>query len=143
MRFCETTCTECGYYRFICGRNAHVLVWSRDTELVEELRRQAAATEMELEFAETEYALSALVETFRPEFVVIDGEVGALRIREASASLLQDARTRLEGIIIAAGAEEHAEEPGPKLLCRIDRPFGVAELHECIEAIRAASAVCA
>ncbi|MHC4470590.1 MAG: helix-turn-helix domain-containing protein [Planctomycetota bacterium] len=140
LRFCETTCEECGYYRFTRGRVAHVLVWSRDRKLIEELRRQSFSTEMKLEFAETEYALSALVDTFRPDFVVLDGEVGASRIREASASLLRDARVRLEGIILATDVEQ-ASEAGTRLLSRIGRPFGLLELSERIEEIRADSAM--
>ncbi|MHC4859748.1 MAG: excisionase family DNA-binding protein [Planctomycetota bacterium] len=137
LRYCKTSCEDCDYFRLMQGRVAHVLVLSDDPRLLTRLRSEPPSAELELEFAETEYALSGLVESFRPEFVVIDGEFGATRVRGIARSLLRDPRARLEGIILAADADEPTEARGEGVLARIGRPFGVDQISECIRRIRA------
>ncbi|MHC4469770.1 MAG: MerR family transcriptional regulator [Planctomycetota bacterium] len=138
LSFCRSDCESCDYYRVMQGRVAHVLVFSDDPQLTDGLRRETAPPDLDLEIAESEYALSALVGLFRPEFVVIDGAIGSGRIRRIAASVVKDRRARLEGIILAAAEEDElAKEHGEEWFARMPRPFRIEHIAECIARTRA------
>ena len=85
-----TTCEKCDYFLLQRGRVAHVLVFSEDPELAARLKEPPATGDLEMEVADCEYKLSTLIESFRPEFVIIDGAIGAVRVRKTATALLRD-----------------------------------------------------
>lgn len=134
--FCRTTCEECEYFRLVHGQAANVLVVSLDEETVKQLRAGALAATYNLAVAECEYSLSALVEDFRPDFVVIDGAMGIDRAREMANHLVQDPRVALVRVVLAATEEEFPKECNRRIFARIDRPFGIQEISDCIAGLR-------
>lgn len=136
LAFCTSACEECGYYRLMRGRAAQVLLLSEDPVLAESVHGQCRSPDLSVEVAESEYALSALVQTFVPDFVIIDEKITRERVSSVARSLLQDARLRLEGILIAS--EGKIDKRCPEgASARIGRPFTLEQLSECISRIRA------
>ncbi|MEW6746180.1 MAG: helix-turn-helix domain-containing protein [Planctomycetota bacterium] len=136
--FCKTTCEECEYYRLVKGQAANVLVVSNNPELAASLRRQAFSATFNLKVTDCEYALSALVESFRPDFAVIDCSLGSHRARDIASHLLHDPRVRLARIILAARPGEFPRECDKQVFARIERPFELEHIAECINGIREA-----
>ncbi len=98
--FCGTSCQECPYYRRVHELATNVLVITRDEGLIRDL----AAKENEqiaFRFARRGYDASAIIEVFRPAYVIIDQAV----LDNLGATLLEalssDPRVRGVRILVA------------------------------------------
>ena len=133
---CEAECEQCDYYRLMRGRAPNVLVVSDRADLNEDLRRQALSATFNLETADCEYSVSALVESFRPDFVVIDCALGSERAGDIATHLANDPRLQLVRIVLAAKPGEFPEGCDQNVFARMDRPFGLNEISHCINEFR-------
>jgi len=133
---CVSECEQCDYYRLMKGRAPNVLVVSDRNETNDDLRRQALSATFNLETADCEYSVSALVETFRPDFVVIDCALGSERAADIARHLSNDPRLQLVRIVLAAKPEEFPEECDQNVFARMNRPFGLDEISHCINEFR-------
>lgn len=71
-RFCQGSCEDCVYYRWLQGKQTSVLFITADEDLVG--RVMGLDGPLELRFARNGYEASALVEEARPEVIVLDIE---------------------------------------------------------------------
>ncbi|MHC4472157.1 MAG: excisionase family DNA-binding protein [Planctomycetota bacterium] len=134
--FCKTTCEECDYYQAMLGRAANVLVVSNREEVTRALEQQAFEATFNLAVTDCEYSLSALVASFRPDFVVLDCGMGKDRTRDIARHLLEDSRARLVRIILAGDPGEYPGECDREFFAHIERPFRLEQIGECIRGIR-------
>ncbi|HVN03389.1 MAG TPA: helix-turn-helix domain-containing protein [Bryobacteraceae bacterium] len=70
-RFCTGACQECPYYRRVHGLPTNVLVITQDEKLIQELSRREYKT-VAFRYARRGYDASAIVDVFRPAFVICD-----------------------------------------------------------------------
>jgi CheY-like chemotaxis protein len=108
--YCKTTCEECPYYQEIFSRPKKVLVVTDSIQLQERLRKQSKGSKLELEFASCEYECSAVVNRFKPDFVVLDCSLPDDTCTDLRAHIAGD--PRVPGVqIILANADDKRSQP--------------------------------
>ncbi|MBI5477522.1 MAG: excisionase family DNA-binding protein [Deltaproteobacteria bacterium] len=133
--FCKGTCEDCDYYRKVHEQDTNVLVVSDNQILTALLKREAARASFNLETTHCEYHCSALVDSFRPDYVLLDCSLGEQRTQDICAHLLEDPRLPLVRIILAARAGEFPRECDRAVFARIEKPFGIDDIAECLDGI--------
>ena len=99
-RFCGTTCQECPYYRRVHEQATNVLVITRDESLIRDLAGKENE-QVAFRFARRGYDASAIIEVFRPAYVIFDQVVlDSLGINLLEA-LTADPRTKGVRIVVA------------------------------------------
>ncbi|HTQ57088.1 MAG TPA: excisionase family DNA-binding protein [Bryobacteraceae bacterium] len=73
-RFCTGSCQDCPYCRRVHGLPTNVLVITQDEKLIQDLARQESKS-VAFRFARRGYDASAIIDVFRPAFVVCDQAV--------------------------------------------------------------------
>jgi len=132
--FCEKTCAECEYFKKVHGQNTNVLVVTDDESLAGRLLAHAEDSGFNLRVADCEYSCSALVDTFRPDFVVVDCALGRNRSRDICDHVTADPRIPFVRVVLAGLPEELPEECNRDLFAQLDKPFDVEDISACIAA---------
>jgi excisionase family DNA binding protein len=127
--YCNNSCEDCAYYREVVRRPRRVLIVTESSELQRRLERGAASSTLALEFASSEYECSAACDTFRPEYVVIDGSLSKRARASLCSHLAVDPRIPGVQIILAvSGSESVSTERGAGRA--LPRTFRIPELEE-------------
>lgn len=137
--YCKDSCEVCDYFNRI-HRDVNVLVVSDNEVLAAALRKEAEEYPVELAFTHCEYACSAMVETFRPDYAVVDCSLGAERSREFARNLIQDPRIPYVRVILAASVGEMPTDCDREIFASINTPFGVGDINDCIKGVEQAAA---
>jgi excisionase family DNA binding protein len=99
-RFCGKLCQECPYFRRVRGLPTNVLVISQDESLIQDLAKRESES-VAFRFARRGYDASAIVDVFRPAFVIFDQAI----LERLGVSLLEalasDPRTLGTRILVA------------------------------------------
>ncbi|UCC79526.1 MAG: hypothetical protein JSW64_14870, partial [Candidatus Zixiibacteriota bacterium] len=104
-------------------------------ELTNSIKESGSKTSYNLEFADCEYACSAVVSRFRPDFAFIDCSLGSRTSRDITFHLSQDPRVPFVKVVLAGSGDEYPRECDKQVFARIERPFGILDIKECIEGI--------
>ena len=131
--FCERTCEDCGYYHEVRGQVTNVLVVTDDSRLESSLWSQADGVWFNLRITDCEYNCSTLVNSFRPDFVVVDCSLGEEQTRDITNHLQQDPRIPFVHLIIAGPKGYFSEECEKEVFARIEHPFSIWDINECIQ----------
>jgi excisionase family DNA binding protein len=133
--FCKVSCEDCEYYQIVHEQITNVLVITDNPKLTGTLKENAGGAPFNLEFADCEYTCSALVTRFRPDFAVIDCSLGSEASRDITNHLAQDPRVPYVRVVLAGNDEEFPEECDQEVFARIERPFSIQDIRECIDGI--------
>ena len=131
--YCATSCDDCSYYLREVGRPRRVMVVTDSVHLRQRLATEADSSGFKLEFASGEYECSASVESFKPEFVVIDCSPGVGISENLSSHLGSDPRIP-DVRIIVVGSPSSAEAASGAVFARVPRPFSLNQLDELLDA---------
>lgn len=134
--FCKKTCEQCDYYLRVHKQATNVLVVSNNQILTASLKRNSVKYPLNLEITDCEYACSALVEIFRPDFAVVDCSMGVERSRDISKHLMVDPRIPYIRVILAANSDEFPKECDKEIFARIEKPFDMEDIFNCINGVR-------
>ena len=134
--YCKKTCDECEYFNQIHRDTTNVLVVSDNDMLNAALRRDADGEPLNIEFANCEYTCSAMVESFRPDYAVIDCSLGPDRSREFASNLLADPRIPFVRVILAARSGEFPQNCDKEIFARIKTPYNFGDITACIDGVR-------
>jgi excisionase family DNA binding protein len=134
-KFCKVSCEDCEYYHIVHEQGINVLVITDSVELTHALKDSGKKTSYNLEFADCEYACSAVVSRFRPDFAIVDCSLGSRTSQEITYHLSQDPRVPFVKVVLAGSNNEYPQECDKEVFARIVRPFGIREIKECIEGI--------
>jgi excisionase family DNA binding protein len=133
--FCEGTCDECVYYRWVKGLLTNVLVITPDEDLIEHLVNEAS-NNITLRCARSAYEASAIVQNFQAAFVVVDEEVLADSAPGLLECLAHD--SRLPGVRIILGVppgmagNRAADPPANGVWSVLEKPFGLSQISAAI-----------
>ncbi len=131
QQFCENSCEACVYYRRVTGLASNILVITRDDALVGALTDADDKT-ISVRFASNTYEASAIIQDFRPAFVVIDVENLPGRCNELVDSLSADSRLPGVGVIIAtpSGKKKQKRLPpeGGIVVSIVEKPISGSRL---------------
>jgi excisionase family DNA binding protein len=125
--FCQTSCEDCQYYQRVRGVAARVLIISSDEHLIRQLGEETRES-LTVAFARNAYEASAMIQAFRPGFVVVDQGVTLGDWAELVDCLVRDSRVPGLKIILAVthsarGQREEALEKGIAEV--VVKPFGL------------------
>ncbi len=143
--FCEKDCNQCDYYQKVHLQTTNILVVTDDPLLITNLRQDRDSVPYNLEFTDCEYQCSALVDHFRADYVIVDCSMGRERSEDICNHLSQDPRLPYVRLILAVDRripdrcdklkikkEKHSPDCEQDVFARINRPFGLAEVTNCI-----------
>jgi excisionase family DNA binding protein len=136
MQFCSKTCDECDYYNQVHLQATNVLVISDNQVLKKTLPEKADEDPINLEITDCAYSCSALVETFRPDYAVVDCSLEGKQSRDIVKYLNDDPRLPYVRVILAARGDELPEGDDGEVLARIRTPFTLDDITDCIDKIR-------
>ena len=130
--FCDQHCEDCSYFQEMHGKRANVLVVTDDQVLSSALIAQADGARFNLEITDCEYNCSAIIDHFKPDFVIIDSNLGIRVSQQMSSHIMKDPRIPYVRVVIAGGKEAYPNECDRKEFARMTRPFDISNITECI-----------
>ncbi len=131
--FCKQSCEECDYYKVVHQQAANVLVVTDNEILGADLKRSAQSAGFNLEVTNCEYTTSALVDMFRPDFAIVDCSLGKQLTKDICDHLIDDPRIPFIRVVLAAGDGEFPEECDREVFARIQKPFGIRDVTDCLQ----------
>ena len=134
--FCTKGCEDCDFYRLVQGQRTNVLVVTDDPELTRKLREAEVDLNFNLEIANCEYTCSAVVHHFRPDYAIVDCSLGTRISGDITYHLIEDPRTPFVRVVLAGNEDEFPNECEKVVYARLNRPFDVEDIKECIERIK-------
>lgn len=125
---CPFSCEECAYYKDQLNRTVNVLIFTDSETLKKSLTEESELSRFSLRFTSCEYNCSFIVDSFRPEFVVVDCAMESDKCRELCEHLAKD--PRIPGVKIALAVPQGKEcgEGFQGDISVIPQPFTLAEL---------------
>ncbi len=133
--FCDQNCENCDYFKEMHGKTANVLVVTKDQALAGDLLAHADEAKFNLEITDCEYNCSTIVNHFKPDFVIIDCNMGREASRNMSRRIMEDPRIPYVRVILAGNKADFPQECDREVFARMTRPFGIASIAECIDMI--------
>ncbi|MHC5048231.1 MAG: excisionase family DNA-binding protein [Planctomycetota bacterium] len=133
--FCQGTCDECLYYRWVKGLLTNVLVITPDEGLIERLVSEET-NNVTFRCARNAYEASTIVQNFQAAFVVVDDEILADAQRGLLDSLAHDPRLPGVRIILGVSAGTSGKRAGELqangVWSVIEKPFGLRQISAAI-----------
>lgn len=102
---CDKDCHDCNYFKLVSHQLANVMVVTESDEQQGKLTKRATGLEYYLRVVSSEYECARLVDEFRPDFVFIDGSLGARRRNVLIRSLHDDPRLPLVRVVAGCDPE--------------------------------------
>lgn len=133
------SCEKCTYFRYHQGRPFNVLLITDDKTSRAAIMEKAESHRMHIQFASCEYESSFLVETLRPDFIVVDCTMQEEKCRELCHHLATDPRIHHHTIILAT-PHQKPSFPIPGSL-RMKHPFSFDDLEEYLRENQACHAI--
>ncbi len=129
--FCEQSCDDCDYFKAVHEQPTKVLVVTNDEALTQRLVEGASTAPFHLELATCAYDTSAAVQTFQPDYVVVDCSLGARTVAELTSHLATDPRLPGVRVILAGQLGEFPDVVDEQVFARVHKPFTLADLASC------------
>ena len=133
--FCGTSCEACEYFQQL-REPAPVLVFTDDPELQQTLQQDHDAARMVLQFTRNEYEGATLIDSFRPDYVVVDSTSLGERCQDLCRHIVQDPRIPDVRIILAVAPEQRRREERTGIYPCLGKPFTAQQLETQIEKMR-------
>lgn len=124
---CSDSCEECDFYNIVREQNTNVLLVTRNESVSARLKGDADLVGVNMRVADDAYSASLVINGFRPDFVVIDCEIGddACEIGE---HITRDPRVPNARLVVAGDCHKNPPECEQKMLARIERPSDLFEI---------------
>jgi len=133
---CKSTCRDCDYFRWIREQTTNLILVTGDPMLTRRLQAGCAEPCFNLEVAEDEYACSALIDRFRPDFVIVDSHLGRTNAAVLIRHLLKDPRIPAVQVMLAAEEKSSHGMVDRKTVATIRRPSGAEDIHRLVQSVR-------
>lgn len=130
--FCSERCEDCDYYKDMHGKTSNVLVVTNDQMLASALLADADGAGFNLEVTDCEYSCSAIVNHFKPDFVIVDCVLGRKASRQISHHLKEDPRIPYVKVVFAGHQGDFMRKCDREVFAQIARPFDIGDIQECI-----------
>ncbi|MEE8576254.1 MAG: excisionase family DNA-binding protein [candidate division Zixibacteria bacterium] len=130
---CKLDCAECEYFRLVRNQSTTALILTRNRQLTNSLKVHTDNPELSLRFAGSEYECAAVIDRFRPDFVVIDCSLGMSKTREICQHLESDDRIPYTRIILASNTAANKDCHDGSIFGWIRKPFTFEQLKQCVD----------
>ena len=131
-QFCEKSCDDCEYYQLVKEQRPNILVVTSQQQVISTISSNQDTMDYNLGFTNCEYECSALVEKFRPDYVILDCAIGKMRTMEFALHLTTDPRIPLVRIILVGSRNEFPTECDKEVFACIEWPFTLKTLQDLI-----------
>jgi excisionase family DNA binding protein len=125
---CPSDCEDCAYYKEQLQRPLKILVFTESDMLKESLAAEGGSSKLRLQFTSSEYDCSLAVNSFRPEYVIVDCATEFSRYEKLCWHLADDPRIPAVRIIVALPPDKKHQVNLRGVVGVIDRPFNLAEI---------------
>ncbi len=130
---CQTSCEECSYYRLVSEQELNVLILSENENIVRNGSQMGNSDNIRSRFVSSEYECSLLIESFRPDYIVVDCAIGRKRTDQICKDLFDDSRIPVTRVILASRSKQPLNYCDSEVFGWIRKPFTMANLRNCIE----------
>ena len=132
---CDTECANCEYYRVVVKQGMNILIVSKDSTLVRDYESNMDQNGLNLKFSSNEYDTAALIQEFRPDYVVVDCAFGRNRTAQICDHLFTDIRIPIVRIILSSKNRQRGDYCDKEVFGWIKKPFSIEQLRECIRGV--------
>ncbi len=131
--YCTNTCEECEYYEMIRGMDPKLLIVTNRPESKKELESQVEGCDFTVRFTATPYSCSRVIESYYPDFIIVDCSHGPECSRDFIKDISEDFRIPLTRIILAGNPELFPKECDKMVFAFIVAPFTMKDLADLTE----------
>ncbi len=135
--FCNKTCADCDYYRVVHGQRPNILVVTDSPQVKESIQKAEKSIDFNLALANSEYRCSMLIETFRPDFVVIDSDSPSINCLDLARHIGEDPRIPFAKIIISGTKKNFPDECDKRIFAFIEGEFNPHDLTYLLKGLKA------
>ncbi len=132
---CDTECSDCEYYKVVIGQGTNVLIVSENKKLVSGFNLTSDVTKLQVKFALDEYEAAVMIQSFRPDYVVVDCALGKKRTAAICSNLFSDIRIPVARIILSSKAKRIRDYCDNEVFGWIQKPFSIEQLKDCIRGV--------
>jgi len=132
---CDTECSDCDYYRVVQGQGITVIALASSGKLISDLQGSGVREGIDIRFATGEYEAAALIQGFRPDYIVVDCSFGQRRTADICGSLFADIRIPVPRIILSSKTKRIKDYCDREVFGWIRKPFSLQQLKECIRGV--------
>jgi excisionase family DNA binding protein len=132
---CKTTCDECEFFQLVSEQSPNILVCSESDGIIRDRDRIDTCESMNIRVVGSEYECATVMESFRPDFIVVDCAIGGKRSRRLCSSLYNDSRIPVTRIILSSRTKQLKDYCENEVFAWIRKPFTTQQLRECTEGV--------
>jgi DNA-binding response OmpR family regulator len=116
----------------VSGQGFNIIILSESRRLFRDWDQITDVDGLQINLAESEYECSAIIEKFRPDYIVVDCALGKKRTATVCQNLFNDNRIPVVRIILSSPTKQLTKYCDKQTCGWITRPFGLNQLRECI-----------
>ncbi|MFH1374170.1 MAG: helix-turn-helix domain-containing protein [bacterium] len=132
---CDTECPECNYYQTVQGQGINVIALVRSGKLISDLQGSGVSEGIEVRFATGEYETATLIQSFRPDYIIVDCAFGKRRTAEICSNLFSDIRIPVPRLILSSRVMKIKDYCDQEIFGWIKKPFTIEQLKNCIRGV--------
>jgi len=132
---CDTNCEDCDYYKLVSGQAINILIISENKNVINDADNINSLNGYRLKFAKSEYQAAVMIQSFRPDYIVVDCALGKKRTGGICASLFNDIRIPVVRIILSSKSKKIHDYCDREVFGWIKKPFVLDQLKSCIRGV--------
>jgi excisionase family DNA binding protein len=132
---CAESCPQCSYYKLVHNQITNVLVLSKNDHLISGRKSSPPENNLDIRIVHNEYEAASIIQSFRPDYIVIDTAFGKRRSADLCSYLFNDARIPVTRIILASRTQKLREYCDKEIFGWIRKPFSIRQLRACIQGV--------
>lgn len=136
---CDTECNDCEYYKVVNGQGISILVVSDSAKIINNLGTAGERNGFQIKFAANEYEAAMIIQSFRPDYIVVDCSLGKSRTQSMCRNLFSDIRLPVVRIILSSKTRRIRDYCDREVFGWIKKPFTLEQLKQCIRGVPATS----
>lgn len=138
--YCKGSCEKCDYYKLVNNLGLNVLIISNNNRLLSAVRETSIDEKYHIQTVSSEYECASTIEKFRPDFVIVDCSMGAIRTRELCNHIADDDRVPFTRLILTSKKNRLGDFCDREIFGWIRKPFTMRKLQRCIEGVTGVAA---
>lgn len=134
--YCVNSCHECDYYDMVHGELFKILVITESNDMKRTFQNYSNENECSVLFAENEYQCSTIIESYRPDYIIIDcrdinnTNKNSEFYQAFIENISNDLRIPLAHIIIVGKTSLCTTDSNDRISSYVEEPFSVKALLE-------------
>ncbi len=129
---CEGACDDCEYFKVVRDQQLNVLIIAGPGDLKKEIETDINKMDFNIRIVESEYRCSMVVESFRPDYIIIDYSIGRKECQNLTRHLSEDPRIPYVKIILVGDLHDIPSECNGLIFAIMREPFTLFELENLI-----------